>query len=255
MPGVRATYVGGPTALLDIAGVALLTDPTFDPEGSTYTTPVYTLRKTNGPALDPARLGRVDAILLSHDHHFDNFDRAGRAYSAGRRVITTMAGAERLGETAVGLDARESLDVIGAGGHAVTVTATPARHGPAGGDRGPCIGFVVTAAGAAAPCVYVTGDTVLFEWVVDVSRRFDVDVLVLFAGAARVREVGPAHLTFTAEEAVEAARLFPRARIVPVHCEGWAHFSESRQDIAAAFDRAGLGERLCWLPAGVPIEL
>lgn len=34
------TYVGGPTALLDIDGVRLLTDPTFDPAGSEHRAPV-----------------------------------------------------------------------------------------------------------------------------------------------------------------------------------------------------------------------
>jgi len=50
-------------------------------------------------------------------------------------------------------------------------------------------------------------------------------------GAARVPEVGPAHLTFTADEAVAAAHAFPDAIIIPLHFEGWAHFFESRPQI------------------------
>jgi len=42
---------------------------------------------------------------------------------------------------------------------------------------------------------------------------------------------------------------------VPLHFEGWAHFSESRGDLQRAFDAAGLADRLCWLPAGKPIEM
>jgi L-ascorbate metabolism protein UlaG (beta-lactamase superfamily) len=37
---VRITYIGGPTALIEFGGLRLLTDPTFDPAGSTYPTPV-----------------------------------------------------------------------------------------------------------------------------------------------------------------------------------------------------------------------
>jgi L-ascorbate metabolism protein UlaG (beta-lactamase superfamily) len=44
MPTIRATYIGGPTILLEIAGLRFLTDPTFDAAGSEYPTPVYTLR-------------------------------------------------------------------------------------------------------------------------------------------------------------------------------------------------------------------
>src|SRR3954471_17898940 len=75
---VSILSVGGPTALLELGGLRLLTDPTFDPAGSSYPTPVYTLHKLTGPALTPDRLGTIDAVLLSHDHHFDNLDRAGR---------------------------------------------------------------------------------------------------------------------------------------------------------------------------------
>jgi hypothetical protein len=41
------------------------------------------------------------------------------------------------------------------------------------------------------------------------------------------------------------------AAIVPVHCEGWAHFSETRAEIEAAFAAAGLADRLRWLQPGV----
>jgi L-ascorbate metabolism protein UlaG (beta-lactamase superfamily) len=33
---VRLTYIGGPTALVELGGVRLLTDPTFDPAGTEY---------------------------------------------------------------------------------------------------------------------------------------------------------------------------------------------------------------------------
>jgi L-ascorbate metabolism protein UlaG (beta-lactamase superfamily) len=88
-----------------------------------------------------------------------------------------------------------------------------------------------------------------------VARRFSVRLALLFMGAARVASVGPANLTLTGAEAVEAAQAFAEARIVPLHFEGWAHFSESRQEIEQAFDAAGLGPRLRWLEPGVRTQL
>ena len=73
----RVTYVGGPTALLEWGGLRLLTDPTFDPAGASFTAGAYQLRKTQGPARPAASLLPVDAVLLSHDHHFDNLDQSG----------------------------------------------------------------------------------------------------------------------------------------------------------------------------------
>jgi L-ascorbate metabolism protein UlaG (beta-lactamase superfamily) len=59
----------------------------------------------------------------------------------------------------------------------------------------------------------------------------------------------------TAEEAVQAAKTFSDAVIVPTHFEGWAHFSEGREEILRAFRAAGMEERLCWAKAGEAIEV
>ena len=251
----RLTYIGGPTALLELGDLRLLTDPTFDPPGTEYRFPSYTLRKTQAPALARDELGRVDAVLLSHEHHADNLDGAGRAMLSGvSRVLTTRGGAERLGPRSIGLAPWEHVD-LPAGGSALRVTATPCRHGPAHLDRGPVIGFALTGSDAAADAVYVSGDTVWYEGVAEVARRFRVRTAVLFMGAARVAAVGPWALTMTAADGVEAARAFAGAVIVPLHFEGWEHFSESRAEIAAAFDRAGLSDRLRWPVPGRAIAV
>ena len=252
----QLTYIGGPTALIEFAGLRLLTDPTFDAAGSEYTTPVYALRKMVAPAIDATALGRIDVVLLSHDHHFDNLDRSGReSLSRARMVLTTKAGAERLGPIATGLAPWETIDLSGADGTMVRITATPARHGPADADRGPVIGFLLADAAVPSTSVYVSGDTVWYDGVADVGRRTLVSCALLFMGAARVREVGAAHLTMTADEAVAAAYAFADAIIVPLHYEGWAHFSEGRAEITQAFERSGLAARLRWLEPGIATQL
>jgi L-ascorbate metabolism protein UlaG (beta-lactamase superfamily) len=253
---LRLTYIGGPTALLELGGVRLLTDPTFDPAGTEYHAGAYVLRKTVSPALMPEAVGSVDAVLLSHDHHFDNLDHAGRLkLSRPGRVLTTQDGAGRLGAGATGLVPWQGVDLPSRDGRPIRVTALPARHGPAAADRGPVIGFALAFADEPARAVYVSGDTVWFDQVASIAARLSVQVAILFMGAARVPEVGPAHLTFTAAEALEAARAFSHAPIVPLHFEGWAHFTESRREIAQAFRAAGLEHRLRWLEPGRPTEL
>lgn len=257
---LRATYIGGPTALFEVAGLRLLTDPTFDPGGTEYRTSIYTLKKTTDPALTADTVGDIDAVLLSHDHHFDNLDRNGRAFlPLARRVLTTRAGAERLGGNAVGLEAWGSTEIQAHGDGALRVTATPARHGPPDGDRGPVIGFLLSEASAAPdsrpPAIYISGDTVWYDDLGAIADRADVRVAVLFLGAARVQEVGPVHLTMTANEAVTAARTFANAAIVPLHYAGWAHFSEGRAQVQRAFEEAQLSARLCWLEPGQAAEI
>jgi L-ascorbate metabolism protein UlaG (beta-lactamase superfamily) len=241
---LKISYIGGPTALIEYGGLRFVTDPTFDTAPAEYPSGASTLKKTQSPSVGPEALGRVDAVLLSHDHHSDNLDNKGKAFlnSAGK-VITTKAGAERLKGNAVGLEPWQSIELPGKDG-TVRVTATPARHGPSHMDRGPVIGFVLEH--PAEGTLYVAGDTVWYEGVEDVARRFEIRTAVLNLGAARVAAVGPWHLTMTAEEAVELARVFAVAQIVPLHFEGWAHFSEGRQDIERAFRETGLENRLRW---------
>jgi L-ascorbate metabolism protein UlaG (beta-lactamase superfamily) len=224
------TLIGGPTALIEANGFRLLTDPTFDPPGE-YKLPHVTLKKVTGPARTATELGRVDAILLSHDQHADNFDHPGKGYAmAAPHLFTTFAGAQRLGPPAEGLAPWQSTEISKQGGAALRITATPARHGPAGIEplSGDVIGFVVSFSDDKA-LIYVTGDTVWYEGLSEVARRFRPTVVLLFAGAARTR--GPFNLTMDANDAIETAHAFPDATIVPIHCDGWAHFTQSAEDL------------------------
>jgi L-ascorbate metabolism protein UlaG (beta-lactamase superfamily) len=236
------TYIGGPTALLEIHGLRLLTDPTFDPAGTEYVTSVSTLRKTESPAIPLERLGRVDGVLR-------------KLLASAGTVLATVAAAQRLKGNAIGLANWQHVELQGPGGQVLQVTGTPARHGPVGGDRGPVTGFVLTSPDARGDGVYVSGDTVWYEGVEEVARRFKVTVAVLFLGAAVVPHVGPDHLTMTAVEAVLAARVFGEAAIVPLHFAGWQHFSESRSIIQQTFAAAGLNQRLRWPEPGVPTSI
>jgi L-ascorbate metabolism protein UlaG (beta-lactamase superfamily) len=250
------TYIGGPTALLELGGFRLLTDPTLDPAGGEYPSGPATLRKLSEPALDPANVGSLDYVLLSHDHHFDNLDRNGRSLlSNAKAVLTTEAGAGRLGGNSVGLKPWQRMDLRRQQEPGLRVVATPARHGPQGFDRGPVIGFAASLVDAPDRCIYFSGDTVWYEGVAEVARRFPIRVAILNLGAARVPEVGPFHLTMTASEAVLAARALTDATIVPLHFEGWAHFSEGREEIAQAFAAADLSHRLQWPEFGRAIKL
>ena len=235
--------VGGPTAVLEFAGLRILTDPSFDPPGDTP----HGLHKLAGPAVAPDDVLPIDLVLLSHDHHDDNLDTSGRAFLArAGRTLTTTAGAERLGGNATGLEPWESLEVGRPGGRTLTITAVPAQHGPDGTDHltGPVIGFVLTA--PDVPTLYVSGDNASVDVVRTIADRVGpIELAVLFAGGVSIpHRFDGAYLTLSADRAVEAARVLGARAIVPVHFEGWAHFTQGADDLRAAFDAAGLGDRL-----------
>lgn len=244
-------YVGGPTALLEISGLRVLTDPTFDPPGS-YPIGTRSLTKTAGPALAAAELEPVDIVLLSHDQHPDNLDHAGRdLLLRAPHVFSTPAAAERIGPPVVGLEPWQPAEVDG-----LKITAVPARHGPENCEplTGPVTGFVLH--GDALPTVYVSGDNAALEHVAAVADHFPrIDIALLFAGAARTALLDGAPLTLGSAEAAEAARRLPGALIVPLHFEGWGHFTEGRDTLPQAFEAAGLADRLRLPAAGATISL
>ncbi|MDH6708136.1 L-ascorbate metabolism protein UlaG (beta-lactamase superfamily) [Kitasatospora sp. MAA19] len=241
---------GGPTALFDYGGLRFLTDPTFDEPGDYQRPAGPLLTKTAPSAGSPADTGRVDVVLLSHDEHPDNLDHSGRALLADVPLtLTTPGGGRRLGGTARGLADWESITLDRPGGGTVTVTGVPALHGP--GSRaeveavtGQVVGFVLT--GEGLPTVYVSGDNASLPLVEEIAQRFaPVDTAILFAGAPRFPALfDGAPLVLDSAQAAEAARILDARRVVPVHHDSWAHFTEDRDDLVAAFTAAGLAERL-----------
>jgi L-ascorbate metabolism protein UlaG (beta-lactamase superfamily) len=253
------TYVGGPTAILEVGGLRLLTDPTFDPPGRRYNFGWGTSsRKLQGPAIAADDIGPIDAVLLSHDHHDDNLDAAGRALLPGLgRVITTPSGARRLDGNVTGLTPWTSTTLRADDGPEVKVTATPARHGPPGSRPlvGEVVGFVLEWEGQRHGAVWISGDTVYFSGVADVGERFDVGTAIVHLGGVRFPVTGPARYTMNAAEAIRVAREFDVANLVPLHYEGWKHFRQGRDAVESALADAGLSDRTRWPVAAQPVTV
>jgi hypothetical protein len=136
------------------------------------------------------------------------------------------------------------------------VQAVPAVHGPADGERDETgnvncevTGFVLS--GRDVPTVYLSGDNASLRAVADIAARTTaVDVAVLFIGAARVPpKMGGRPLTLTSARAAAAAEVLG-ATIVAAHTDSWAHFTENIDDVARAFDDAGISSVLARAPLG-----
>lgn len=210
----------------------------FDPPGRTYAFGLGTSsQKLAGPAVPAGELGPIDAILVSHDHHADNLDDAGRALLPGTQVVvTTVPGHQRLQLPNVrGLKAWEDTTLTAPGKPALKITATPCRHGPPLSRPivGEVIGFALQPEGHDR-AVWFSGDTVLYPGVREVAQRIPVDVAVLNLGQVQFGITGPLHYSMNLQDAIELIRLIGPRVAVPVHFEGWSHFHEQE----AALDRA-----------------
>jgi L-ascorbate metabolism protein UlaG (beta-lactamase superfamily) len=243
-------FVGGPTALLDVGGVRLLTDPTFDPPGD-HPVGNRVQVKLIGPAVTPEQLGRVDAVLLSHDQHPDNLDDLGREFLGRVPLVLGTAGtAERIGGAARELPLWKSIQVGD-----VRVTGVPARHGPMGSESltGEVRGFVIS--GPDRPRVYVSGDNASLDIVQEIADNLGpIDIAVLFGGRGR-SELMDAYLTLGADQLARATEILDAKTVVPIHIDGWGHFTEDRSAVPAAFAKRGLSDRLVLPPPGEVVIL
>ncbi|MGX1675896.1 MBL fold metallo-hydrolase [Streptomyces sp. NPDC055400] len=253
------TILGGPTAVIDLGGLRIVSDPTFDePRDYGY------LVKTIAPAVDEDGVGPVDLVLVSHEAHADNLDERGRLFAkTAPMVLTGPAAAERLGPPAAGLApwASHGLPRPDGGGD-LTVTAVPAVHGPEDGERDAdgyvncqVIGFVLS--GQGLPTVYVSGDNASIRTVAEISRKVPrIDAAVLHAGAARVpAKFDGRPLSLDSRSAAAAAAVLGADLVIPAHYDGWAHFSEGRAEIEHAFYEAGLSSSLAAAGHGTWVHL
>lgn len=246
---VDVRVLSGPTTVIEIGGLRVLTDPTFDAPGDYELGPGLVLTKTAPSPVSPDELGTVDAVLLSHEHHPDNLDASGRAYLAQVPLVATTPSAAgnlgELGDAARGLQPWESLELDRPDGSVLVVTAVPARHGPVGCEpaTGEVTGFVLS--GDNVPTVYVSGDNASLDLVGEIVQRIgQVDTAVIFAGAARTPFFDQALVTLDAAQAAEAVRLLGARRAVVAHTDSWGHFTQDRTAAEAAFAAVGLADRL-----------
>jgi len=263
----RITHVGTATVVLDLAGTSIVTDPVLDPAGSRYPlargrlSDAFAYVNLAGAAIE-ALPTEPDLVLLSHDHHRDNLDRAGlELLRRATRVLTTRSGAARL--AARGVRHVEGLSPWQRVTHGeLSITATPARHGPIGTNwlAGDVVGFAIDGPMLRWGTLYVTGDTHWFAGTAAMLGRFPrLRTILAHVGAARFGHFALRRwlrFSMDAREArIMADHLAPR-QIIPIHYDGRSHFSEGRDALERVFADADPAAGLRFLPRGAsePLE-
>jgi L-ascorbate metabolism protein UlaG (beta-lactamase superfamily) len=137
------------------------------------------------------------------------------------------------------------------------VTATPAQHGPliVRPFAGQTIGFMLEWEGQQNGALYITGDTIYYHEIDEVAECFNISVGIFHLGRASFPMTGPIRFTMDAKDGVKAARKLNPRTIIPIHFEGWKHFSQGKSVIEKEFSQAGLSNKLHWLSIGKATEI
>jgi L-ascorbate metabolism protein UlaG (beta-lactamase superfamily) len=225
---VSLTHISTATAVLSIDGINFLTDPAFDPNGTSYDLGDMVLRRILPTALQLQDLPPIDAVLLSHEDHEDNLDPTGRTLLNGRRVLTTQDGARKLAPRpgVRGLAPWESTQLT-LSGKTFNITAMPCDHFP-GGE---VIGFTIhtesfgKSADGRPNVIYLSGDTVYMDSVAQWLRK-DTSVALAVPNLGAATVPGPAVITMNGSQAIHWAQAIDAHAVVPLHYESWEHFAE-----------------------------
>jgi L-ascorbate metabolism protein UlaG (beta-lactamase superfamily) len=205
--GLRVTFLGHATVLLEVAGVRILTDP--------FLRSALGPLQRHGPAPDPGEL-EVDAVVISHGHR-DHFDRRSIEALPGSPTIVVPRGlAPDLASPAVAPAVAPAVIELTAGQSvglgATTIRAVAARHWISpGARRAQPVGYVIEA-GPSGPRVYFAGDTGRFAGMAEAVGRVDLALLPVWTWGPHL---GPGHLG--PRSAADVARDLAPATAIPIH--------------------------------------
>jgi L-ascorbate metabolism protein UlaG (beta-lactamase superfamily) len=225
--GLRATWLGHSTVLLEVDGVRLLTDPVWGQRASP--SQLVGPKRFQPTPVTLRQLPPVDAVLISHDHYDHLCHPTIRALARTPVPFITSLGVgahlqgwgiapERITE----LDWWQSHRVLGAArGSAVEVTAAPSQHFSGRGlkDRNATLWSSLVVRGPRHR-VFFSGDTGLTDQYTQIRQRLGPFDLVMLEVGAFHPAWGDIHLG--PEHALQALQLLGGGAFLPVH---WGTFS------------------------------
>jgi L-ascorbate metabolism protein UlaG (beta-lactamase superfamily) len=251
-------FIGTATVLIRYQGLTILTDPNFLHRGE-YVYLGYGIRsqRLTNPAIELEALPPIDLVILSHMHE-DHFDKlVQQKLRRDVPIVTTRQASAQLSR--LGFTQRYPLNhwdslTVRKGDTRLRITALPARHSrrPISALLPPVIGsmldFQQGPAGAAYR-IYISGDTLIYDDIADIPRRFpDINLALLHLGGTRL--LGVIKATMDGDDGVRMMQLVAPQRAIPIHYDDYTVFKSPLSDFQRAVRAAGLEDKVIYLQRG-----
>lgn len=239
VPPMKFQQLRNATALLTLGEHRLLIDPMLSEPGALPAFRLYGARKRNPlvplPSGSTGVLQQATGVLITHEHP-DHFDRPALQWVRSRGLPVWANTRDIPSLKRKGLDVHALTD----GALGMRVEVVPSRHGRGlqGWLMGPVAGYFL--AHRDEPSVYLTGDAILTESVLDAVERLQPEVIVAPAGAANF---GLGDILFSVDELEALVRRAPNV-VVLNHLEALDHCPTSREALRERMRRAGLLPRV-----------
>lgn len=263
--GGELYFIGNATTLITCGGFTILTDPAFLHKGE-YAPIGYGMhtRREVEPACAIGDLPALDLVILSH-YHGDHFDEvAARELRKDIPIITTHDAAKHL--SGLGFVNLYPLDTWEAqvamkGEAELTVTAMPAQHAPDLVNplmpkvMGSLLEFRQHAGAAPLYRLYITGDTILYDRLNEIPRRYPaIDLGLIHIGGTTIMGM---MVTMSGEQGVRAAQIIQPRVAIPVHYNDFSVFTSGLDDFRVAAESVGLAASVRYLRHGdrYPFEM
>lgn len=251
-------FIGTATVLIRYGGMTILTDPNFLHKGDHVPLGYgLTSERLTEPAMGIEALPPIDLVILSH-FHGDHFDQlVQKKLPRTIPVVTTPQSALALEQ--LGFKQRHALGTwdtlqVTKGGTTLRVSAMPGRHGPPvlAGLLPEVMGSMLEfsrAGGAPDYRMYITGDTMVYDDLREIPRRYpDVDLALLHLGGTRI--LGVMKVTMDGEDGVRMMQLIAPQHAIPIHYNDYTVFKSPLSDFERAVKAAELQNRVSYLKHG-----
>ena len=237
---IHFKWIGAATWVLKIDDLKIACDPVLCPKDTIHKyAPGRNSKRLTEPVFDEEDFKNVDIWLISHEHE-DHLDKHGLSKIDAEAIIVANKKAERILQTIeptnLNIVQYNQVLTFEMGELTVEIKAMPTVHA-----SNALLAFVLRGGNGywlnikkkdALLQIYVTGDTINHDKVINTLHGYKADILIANIGAPFQNTFG-GPVTFTIKTLQTIIDTIRPDVILPVHFGSFTHFQESSQTIKA----------------------
>ncbi len=236
-------WIGGATFILSIGNLNIACDPVLCKKGTVQNYTWFKSMRMEQPIYDEKTFNSIDIWLITHNHE-DHLDSLGLSKIKQESIVVTNKNSSELllnnGIKDVSVLNWHENKQISSQGYKIEIEAIPTVHGVnplsalfAGKGNGY---YLTISKGDENVRIYITGDTVYKNMIINSLKNREIDLLIANMGAAS-QGSWVMTLTLNAKMLQKLISNTHPKTVVPVHFETFSHYKEQKEEIVKLEDK------------------